>query len=165
MTTHWNHFGFLISISGVRNVLQSQEVFLMDDQIYFFILEINSIVIHQIVCILWDKSNGLVKNTYGCHPGDQERPPSIRKVPDNPPSGTSLKWLISVKYKISCIFKDKSIHGVSFNQGCHLYFMDQEGSLSSSIRKVLDWILFKEPMSVIYQIVCIFCDKSIGWVD
>ena len=25
LTRHWNHFGFLISISGVRNVLQSQE--------------------------------------------------------------------------------------------------------------------------------------------
>ena len=25
LTIHWNHFGFLISIPGVRNVLQSQE--------------------------------------------------------------------------------------------------------------------------------------------
>ena len=29
LTTHWNHLGFLISIPGVRNVLQSQEGFLI----------------------------------------------------------------------------------------------------------------------------------------
>ena len=29
LTTHWNHFGFLISISGVRKVLQSQQGFLI----------------------------------------------------------------------------------------------------------------------------------------
>ena len=37
LTTNWNHLGFLISIPGVRNVLQSQEGFLIDDQIYIFL--------------------------------------------------------------------------------------------------------------------------------
>ena len=37
--SHWNHLGFLISISGVRNVLQSQEVFLIDAKSNFFNFE------------------------------------------------------------------------------------------------------------------------------
>ena len=49
---------------------------------------------------------------------------------------------ISVVYQMFLIFKDKSIYGVSFNQGCHPVFMDQEHSWSSSIRKVLDGIFF-----------------------
>ena len=36
LTTHWNHLGFLISIPGVRNVLQSQEGFLIFLKIFFF---------------------------------------------------------------------------------------------------------------------------------
>ena len=35
LTTHWNHLGFLISIPGVRNVLQSHEVFLIDAKYNF----------------------------------------------------------------------------------------------------------------------------------
>ena len=35
-TSHWIHLGFPISIPGVRNVLQSQEVFLMDAKSNFF---------------------------------------------------------------------------------------------------------------------------------
>ena len=38
-TSHWNHLEFLISISGLRNVLQSQEVFLMDAKSIFFNFE------------------------------------------------------------------------------------------------------------------------------
>ena len=36
---HWNHLGFLISISGVRNLLRTQELFLPDNQSIFFNLD------------------------------------------------------------------------------------------------------------------------------
>ena len=34
LTTYWNHLGFLISIPGVRNVLQSQEGYLIKKKNY-----------------------------------------------------------------------------------------------------------------------------------
>ena len=52
---------------------KSQEVFLMDDQSNFPI-KIERRVIHQIVCILKDKSIGVLKFTDGHHP------PSNRKA-------------------------------------------------------------------------------------
>ena len=98
-------------------------------------------VIHQIVCIFWDKSNGLVKITYGCHPWDQECPPSIRKVPDNPPSRTYLLSDISVLFIICYVFsKTNPTRGSVLVKECHPYPMVQEGSWSSSIRKILHGI-------------------------
>ena len=38
-TSNWNHLGLLISIPGVRNILQSQEVFLMDAKSIFLKFE------------------------------------------------------------------------------------------------------------------------------
>ena len=101
-------------------------------------------VIHQIVCIFWDKSNGLVKITYGCHPWDQECPPSIRKVPDNPPSRTYLLSDISVLFIICYVFsKTNPTRGSVLVKECHPYPMVQEGSWSSSIRKILHEIFFR----------------------
>ena len=79
-TSHWIHLGFPISIPGVRNILQSQEVFLMDANLTFSIFKIKRTAIHQIVCILKDKSIGVLKISYGHHPWGQERPPCIMKA-------------------------------------------------------------------------------------
>ena len=165
-TSHWNHLEFLISIRNVRNVLQSQEVFLKDDQKYFFkfwrkieVLYIKLYVFCETNPMDWSKT--LMDVIL-----------EIRNVLQA--SGRFLiihhhehlfEGHMSVVYQMLCIFKDKTIYGVSFNQGCHPYYVDQEHSWSSSIRKVLDEIFFEEPMSVIYQIVCIFHGKSIGRVE
>ena len=76
----------------------------------FSILKIERRVIHQIVCILKDKSIGVLKITYGHHPWGQEGPPCIRKSI----SGTFLiSYFLDILYvsivcQNVCTFQDKS---------------------------------------------------------
>ena len=46
--------------------------FLKDDQIYFLIFFVQSSLIYQFLCILWDKFNGLIEITHRHHPWNQE---------------------------------------------------------------------------------------------
>ena len=65
--SQWNHLGFLISIPGVRNILQSQEVFLMDAKSNFFNFEDRDEWFTSNCMFLKEKSICVLKITYGHH--------------------------------------------------------------------------------------------------
>ena len=105
----WSKFLMNITI-GVRNILNGWGRLPEGwTDLLLYIFELQRSVIYQFVCTLWDKSNGVIKITYGHHPWGKEYPPCIRKTI----SGTFLinfflDIYISVVCQIVCIFKDKS---------------------------------------------------------
>ena len=70
--------------------------------------ELQRSVIYQYVCTLWDKSNGVIKITYGHHPWNQEDPPWIRKGSWKMTRSTFVSFWATEKFDISnCMYFGK----------------------------------------------------------
>ena len=68
------------TIHGIRNVLHgSGRVPEGWSDLTLPMFELQSSKIYQLVCSLWEKSNGVIKITFGHHLWNQEGPPWIRK--------------------------------------------------------------------------------------
>ena len=106
------------------------------------IFKIQRSVTYQIVCILKDKSIGVLKITYGHHPWGQERPPCIRKAL----SGTFLiNYFFWHLYKCcisNCMYFSRQIWWWGQFKSRLPSSLDQEDSISSSIRNIPDPLIF-----------------------
>ena len=65
--SQWNYLGFLITIPGIRNVIQSQEVFLMDAKYNFFNFEDRNECYTSSCMFFKGKPIVVLKITYGHH--------------------------------------------------------------------------------------------------